>query len=88
MHVFGKTLRYGLERVTGNLHSKFGPILMNTDRVLCRYALRMQLAVLRACCVVLTVREYHYWLAICGHVVSNHGLWSCSSTMVVHSCIL
>ena len=38
MHVFGKTLRYGLEHVTGNLHSKFGPILTNTDRVLQSYA--------------------------------------------------
>ena len=38
MHVFGKTLCYCLERVTGNLHSKFGPILTNTDRVLQSYA--------------------------------------------------
>ena len=38
MHVFGKTFRYSLEHATGGLHSKFGPILMNTDRVLCRNA--------------------------------------------------
>ena len=34
----GKTLRYGLERETGDLHSKFGSILMNTDRVLSSYS--------------------------------------------------
>ena len=33
-----KTLRYGLERETGDLHFKFGPILINTDRVLSSYA--------------------------------------------------
>ena len=33
-----KTLRYGLERETEDLHSKFGPILINTDRVLSSYA--------------------------------------------------
>ena len=38
MHVFGKTLCYGLEHATGNLHSKFCPILMNTDQDLQSYA--------------------------------------------------
>ena len=33
MHVFGKTLRYGLERVAGDPHSKYGAILTNTERV-------------------------------------------------------
>ena len=34
MRVFGKKLRCGLETDTKTLHSRFGPILMNTDRVL------------------------------------------------------
>ena len=29
-----RSIRYALEHWTGNLHSKFGPILTNTDRVL------------------------------------------------------
>ena len=37
MHIFGKT-RYGLEHATGNLHSKFCPILTNIDQVLQSYA--------------------------------------------------
>ena len=32
--IFGKTLRYGLEHAINSLHSKRGPILMNTVRVL------------------------------------------------------
>ena len=43
--IWDKTLHYSLERGTRNLRSKFGPILKNTDRVLCRYTLGMQLAV-------------------------------------------
>ena len=27
------------------------------------------------------------WLAFCGHVVYNHGLWSCISTLVALSYI-
>ena len=34
MCIFGKTLRYGLEHAINSLHSKRGPILMNTVRVL------------------------------------------------------
>ena len=33
-----KTLRYGLEHATRILHSKFGPVLKDTDLVLSRYA--------------------------------------------------
>ena len=86
--IWKKTLRYGLERGTRNLRSKFGPILKNTDRVLCRYALGMQLAVQTRSCIQLIYHEYYYWLAFCSHVVCNHGLWSCTSTLVAHSCIL
>ena len=62
MHVFGKTLCYGLERVTGNLHSKFDEHRMS-------FMLRMQLAVLRACLVLLTVVniitfEFLLWVGI------------------------
>ena len=41
MHIFGKTLCYGLGRATRNLHSKFGPISTNTDRVLQSYAVNL-----------------------------------------------
>ena len=81
-----KTLCYGLEHGTRNLGSKFRPILKNTKRVLCRYVLGMQLAVHKH--VQLIYHEYYYWLAFCGHVVHNHGLWSCTSTLVAHSCLL
>ena len=33
-----KTLRYGLAHASRKLHSKFGPVLKNADRVLSRYA--------------------------------------------------
>ena len=76
-----KNIRYGLEHGTYNVRSKlnFRPILKNTNRVLCRYALGVQLAVQTRS---LIYHEYYYWLAFCGHVVCNHGLWSCTSTLV------
>ena len=49
MHIIGKTLRYGLEHATGNLHSKFGPILMNTDRVLQIYTVYEGKLLINAC---------------------------------------
>ena len=55
--------RYGLERETGDLHSKFGPILINTDRVLSSYADNELKRLLLYHCSVQTYgtkdREYH-----------------------------
>ena len=52
-----------LERETGELHSKFGPILMNTDRILSSYADNELKRSLLYHCSVQTYgtndREYH-----------------------------
>ena len=58
-----RKLRYGLERETGDLHFKFGPILINTDRVLSSYADNELKRSLLYHCSVQTYgtndREYH-----------------------------
>ena len=83
VHVTGKKkkLRHSLENATRDLHTKFGwtqTVFFCRNAVSCTTLLH----------VVLLIHEYRYWLEFCGHVVCNHGLWSCGLPLDVHSCTL